>query len=475
MSTPVHSHAIASLSAIELASLIRQKELSPVEVVDDYLQRIEKLNPALNAFVCVNGEEARAQARQAELMVKQADEDKPLLGLPITIKSCIDVRGMLCEAGSRLRSGYIASDDATLVKRLKQAGAIVIGNTVVPEMLLAYHTENELHGRTNNPWALDRTPGGSSGGEAAAIAACMSAGGIGSDGGGSIRVPAHFAGICGLKPTPGRIPGTGHYPGCEGPFALIGVVGPMARTIRDVRLFFEVTAGYDIGDPCSVPLPVRFLDESDVQKLRIGYYDDDGYSPATPEIRNAVRATADALSTAGFEVEPFRPEGLERARELWQVIFVNGIGMAMQPMIQGRETELSNNTREFLALSAGQSPLTGERLLTTLCERDQLRREFLVQMEKFPVLLSPVCSIPAFRHEDAGWGPQHPADYLRTMSYSQHYNLLGNPVAVVPMGLSPERMPIGVQVIGRPFKEEEVLAVAAILDQQFGWKKPAGI
>ena len=470
-----HTHAIGSLSATELASLIRQRQLSPVEVVNDYLQRIQELNPALNAFVCVNEEQALAEARRAELAIMRAEEAKPLLGVPITIKSCIDVKGMACEAGSSLRYGYVASEDATVVSRLKQAGAIVIGNTTVPEMLLAYHTENNLHGRASNPWALDRTPGGSSGGEAAAIAACMSAGGIGSDGGGSIRVPAHFSGICGLKPTPGRIPSTGHYPECEGPFALLGVVGPMARTISDVRLLFETIAGYDAGDPCSVPLPIRPIHEDEVQTLRIGYYDDDGCSTVTLETQAAVHAAAGVLQSAGFTVEPFRPEGLERARALWEVIFVEGIAMAMQSMSQGREAELTDNTREFLALAGRQPPLTGERLLNTLLERDQVRRKVLPQMEKFPILLAPVCSIPAFRHEDAGWGPQHAADYLRTMSYSQHYNLIGNPAAVVPVGVSPEGMPIAVQIIGRPFNEEEVLAVADVIDKQFGWKKPAAV
>src|SRR5258708_18328140 len=169
----------------------------------------------------------------------------PLLGVPITIKSCIDVAGLPCEAGSRLRAGYVAAQDATLVARLRKAGAILLGNTSTPEALMTYHTDNELQGRTNNPWDLARTPGGSSGAEAAAIAACMSAGGIGSDGGGSIRVPAHFCGICGLKPTPGRAPGTGHYPVGHGPFALIGCVGPKARTVEDLRLLFHVIAGYD--------------------------------------------------------------------------------------------------------------------------------------------------------------------------------------------------------------------------------------
>ncbi len=468
----VASTSITSLSASEIASLVRRKELSPVEVVNAHLQRIEELDPVINAFVHVNAEGALAEARRAESALMHGKTSGPLLGVPITIKSCIDVQGFPCEAGSRLRQGHIAAEDAPLVKRLKDAGAIVLGNTNVPEMLVAYHTENEIYGRTNNPWNLSRTPGGSSGGEAAAIASGMSAGGIGSDGGGSIRVPAAFSGICGLKPTPGRVPATGHYPPCGGPFSLIGVVGPMARTVNDLRLLFETTAGYDWGDPVSVPTLSRPAPvyKGCASKLRIGFYDHDGYSTPTPETQAAVRAAAKMLQDAGFEVEPFRPEGLDRARELWSVLFVEAIGMVLKPMVEGHEAELSSTTREFLALAAGQPPLTGERLLNTLLERDQLRAQVLAQMEQFPIVLAPVCSIPAFPHEHAGWGSEHPADYLRTMSYCQHYNLLGNPAAVVPAAKSPEGLPIGVQIIGRPFQDEEVLEVAAILEQQIGWQ-----
>src|SRR5260370_12473386 len=222
--------AITKFSGAEMEDLLRQKHLSPNEVVEAQLARIERLNPKINAFACLNIEQARVEARRAETVLMQGVQSKPLLGVPVSIKSCIDVKGLRCEAGSHLRDGYVAAEDATLVARLKQAGAIVLGNTSTPEVLMAYHTENELQGRTNNPWDLARTPGGSSGGEAAAIAACMSAAGIGSDGGGSIRVPAHFSGICGLKPTTGQIPATGHYPPLGGPVSLIGVVWLMPWT-----------------------------------------------------------------------------------------------------------------------------------------------------------------------------------------------------------------------------------------------------
>src|ERR1700685_4107651 len=243
------------LPAVVMAEQIRKSALSPVELVEAHLTLIEKLNPKLNAFVHVDAEGARRQARAAEEAVTRHEKLGPLHGVPVSIKSSVEVKGMRCEAGSKLRAGFMAARDAPLVSRLREAGAIILGTTNAPELLMAWETDNLLYGRTNNPWDLSRTPGGSSGGEAAAIAAGCSAGGVGSDGGGSIRVPAHFSGICGLKPTPGRVPSTGHYPASAGPFAQLGVVGPMARTVADVARLFSVTAGHDIGDPVSAPGP----------------------------------------------------------------------------------------------------------------------------------------------------------------------------------------------------------------------------
>ena len=242
------------LSAVTMAQQIRTKKISPVELAEAHLAKIERLNPKLNAFVQVDADRVRQQARDAEAAVMSRKPLGPLHGVPISIKSSIEVAGLRCEAGTRLRAGFVAAHDAPLVARLRNAGAIILGTTNTPELLMAWETDNVLHARTNSPWDLDRTPGGSSGGEAAAIAAGMSAAGVGSDGGGSIRVPAHFSGICGLKPTPGRIPSTGHYPPSGGPFALLGVVGPMARTVADLKAMFEVMQGPDDGDSCAAPV-----------------------------------------------------------------------------------------------------------------------------------------------------------------------------------------------------------------------------
>ena len=462
------------LSAVSMAEQIRQKKLSPVELVEAHLARIEKLNPKLNAFVHVDVEGARRQARAAEESGTRGEKLGPLHGIPISIKSSIEVTGMKCEAGSKLREGFVAPKDAPLVSRLRNAGAIILGTTNTPELLMAWETDNLLYGRTNNPWDLSRTSGGSSGGEAAAIAAGCSAGGVGSDGGGSIRVPAHFSGICGLKPTPGRIPATGHFPTSVGPFALLGVVGPMARTVSDLKVLFEVMQGPDDGDPSAAPVPVRWPSRSDLKKLRIGYFEDDERTPVTAETRATVRAAAEALKRAGFRVEPFHPEGLEQARQLWWQFFGIAGGMLLRPMTNGREADLSSILKQHLSRVATEPSHTGQTLLDTWIMRDVLRMQVFSQMREYPVLLCPVASIPAFRHGERSWKIDgKTVQYLDAWSYTEWFNLLGTPAAAVPFGRSNEGLPIGVQIVARPWEEELVLAVAAELEGQRGaWQGP---
>jgi Asp-tRNA(Asn)/Glu-tRNA(Gln) amidotransferase A subunit family amidase len=467
------NHSITSFvysSAASMARLVRKKAISPVELIRAHLDRIEALNPALNAFVHVRHEEALRDAIEAEAAVMRGEE-RPLLGVPVSIKCCIDVAGLRCTAGSRLRSDYVAASDATLVHRLKNAGAIILGNTNAAEMLMAYDTENLLHGRTSNPWDLDCTPGGSSGGEAAAIASGMSAAGIGSDGGGSIRVPAHFSGICGLKPTPGRIPATGHFPASVGPFAMMGVVGPMARTIEDLRLVLKAIAGADIADPMAADYTMTSVPELD--QVRVGFFEDDERGGATTETQAAVRGAVEALQEAGLHLEQFLPDELERARELWHTLFVRVAGgMLVAGEVVGRRSELSSRLKNFLEIAAAPQALTADELLHTLFARDELRAHLLKQMEKYQVLVAPVCTGPAFRHGEGGWDDGYSTNYIRDMRYSQWFNILGNPAAVVPVGRSPYGLPIGVQVIGRPYEEMLVLRVAGEIEKRFGWKEP---
>jgi len=456
-------------SARQIVAQIRAKAVSPVEVARLHLERIERLNPVLNAFVDWKPEGVLAQARAAEKAVLEGRNLGPLHGIPLSIKSSIDVAGHRCEAGSRLRAGYVAAEDAPLVARLRAAGAVILGVTNTPELLMAWETDNLLYGRTNNPWDVTRTAGGSSGGEAAAIAAGLSAGGVGSDGGGSIREPAHFCGICGLKPTPGRIPSTGQFPKAGGPFALLGVVGPMARTVEDLQILFEAMAGWDDVDPCSAPVGVREIHENDLRTMGVGFFPDDGRTSVTEETRSAVEHAAGLLLQLGFRVEQFRPDGVEEARELWWKFFGTAGGMILAPMLRGHEKELSPILREFFLWTSAAPAHTGESLLSAWLARDELREKVLQQMRKYPVLLCPVAAIPAFRHGEREWQVEgKTVKYLDAWSYCEWFNLLGFPAVVVPVGLSKDELPIGVQIVGRPWEEEVVLAVAAALEKARG-------
>ena len=464
------------MSKLTLASATRQLELlrsgkvSVAELAEEHIGEIERLNPTLNALVDFDPDRVRTEARRLDA----AKEPRGALhGLPVTIKQSIATAGYRCEIGSLLHKGEIPTEDAEAVARLRAAGALILGTTNCPEFLMAYETANLLYGQTRNPWDLDRSPGGSSGGESAAIAAGLSAAGLGSDSGGSVRVPAHFTGICSLKPTPGRVPGRGHLPPCVGPFSILGAIGPMARTIEDAALLFQVLSRQDPLDPMSPPLALREPSLDDLRRNAIGYFEDDGLVPVTPETRAAVNAAAQALRDAGFRVEPFRPHTLERLRKLWWKFFVQCGAMFYAPEITGKEQRLSPIFKEFLEIARAQPSLSAADLLTAWAELDILRAKTLREMSEFPVLLCPVASVPAFGHNEREWtieGKQ--VAYLDAVRHPQWFNALAAPAAVVPVGRSPEGLPIGVQVAARPFEDEIALGIASIVDREFGFQPP---
>lgn len=457
--------------AVEQLGLLRAGKISVVELAESHIRQIERLNPQLNVFADFAAERVRAQARSMD----DAPEPRgPLHGLPVTVKSSIATAGYRCEIGSLLNKGDVPQEDAVVVARLRAAGALILGTTNCPEFLMAYETANLLHGRTSNPWDLQRSPGGSSGGESAAIAAGLSAAGLGSDSGGSVRVPAHFTGICSLKPTPGRIPGRGHLPPCVGPFSVLGAIGPMARTMQDVSLLFRTLSGQDPDDPASPPLLLQNPSLGDLREHTIGFFEDDGLSPVTPETRTAVRNAAQALQNAGFRVEPFRPRTLEQLRKLWWTFFVQCGAMFYEPAIRGRHAQLSPIFSEFLSIADSVPPLSSTDLLNAWAELDLLRSKTLEVMRDYPVLLCPVAGIPAFRHGERAWCIEgQTVKYLDVMRSTQWFNTLAAPAAVVPAGRSPEGLPIGVQIIARPFEDEIALGIASVLDAEFGYQPPS--
>ncbi len=459
--------------AVRQLELLRAGEISVVELAEAHIAQIERLDPELNAFADFDAERVRERARKHDAW-RGTRSRRPLFGLPVTVKSSIATRGLKCEIGSLLHAGDVPREDAVVVGRLRAAGALILGTTNCPEFLMAYETDNLLHGRTRNPWDLEHTPGGSSGGESAAIAAGMSAAGLGSDSGGSVRVPAHFTGICSLKPTPGRFPGRGHLPPCVGPFSILGAIGPMARTMADVALMFRTLSGQDRHDPASPPVELR---EPGLEELRgntIGYFEDDELVPVTTETRAAVHAAAAALRDAGFRVEPFQPRTLELLRKLWWKFFVQCGAMFYAPAIAGKEQRLSPIFQEFLGIAESVPPLTAAQLLDAWAELDLLRAKTLVEMSAHPVLLCPVASIPAFRHGERTWAVEGRAvDYLDAVRHTQWFNTLAAPAAVVPVGRSPEGLPIGVQIVARPFEDETALGIATVVDAAFGYRPPA--
>jgi len=458
-------------SLAHLSDLFRSKQLSPLELFDSQLTRISALQPKLNAFVHLEGDSARAAAKSAAEKLARNEWLGPLHGVPVTVKSCIEVAGLPNPAGSLTRAKETPAHSALIVERLRAAGAILLGTTNTPEFLMAYETDNRLSGPTSNPWNFAYSSGGSSGGEAAGIAAGLSFGGIGSDGGGSVRVPAHFCGICGLKPTPGRIPVTGHFPPGNSSFGWIGVVGPMARTAADLRVLFNVLAGPDPGDPFTVPAPIQQVSTKHAREIRIGLLDSSSVGPATPESLDVVNRAGKLFELSGFRVEPFKLHSLDRALDLWWFFFGPVIAELLTTQIAGKESQLSPIFLDYLEAARAEVPFTMMEFITKCAARDFERARILKAMEDVPVLLSPVSSAPAFRHGQGTW--KSPSNYRETMRHSQWLNLAGLPGLSVPISSSTDGLPIGVQLIGRPFSEELLLTIAESLELARGpWLPP---
>jgi Asp-tRNA(Asn)/Glu-tRNA(Gln) amidotransferase A subunit family amidase len=453
--------------------MLRVRAISAVELAQEHIREIERLDLILHAFADFDAERVLRSAAEAD-RAHDSLQERALLGLPVTVKASISTAGHRCEIGSVLNRGLVAAEDAAAVQRLRAAGAVILGTTNCPEFLMAYETENLLYGKTANPWSLAHSAGGSSGGEASAIAAGLSAGGIGSDSGGSVRVPAHFSGICSFKPTPGRVPARGHLPANSGPFSILGAVGPMARTMRDVSLLFRTLASGEDDEPMNAPIGLRNVTDTELRSLRVGVLEDDGLVPVTTETRHAVRAAAKALEERGFVVKEFRSAMLEDVRQLWWTFFMRCGRMLLEPKIAGRESELSGTFQYFLNVVRREPLLSSEELLDAWTRWDSVRSALLGELSSYSVVLTPVCSIPAFRHGEREWVIEgRSVEYFDTMRFTQWFNTLGAPAAVVPVGRSLESLPIGVQVAGQPYQDELVLRIAELLDEDFGYRPPA--
>lgn len=453
---------IPAQTASRIVNLIRTRKLSPVEVVDALLTRCEQLNSTLNAIVTF-APALRKKASEAESALMRGDPIGPLHGLPITIKDTIEVADLLSTSGSTVRATYIARNDAPSVARLKAAGAIILGKTNTAEMAMDYTADNPVFGRTNNPYDIAFTPGGSSGGEAAAIASGMSPAGLGSDLAGSVRIPAHFCGIAGLKPATGRVPGGGQFPTSSGPYSLGAVIGPMARAVEDLELLFSVLTG-----DSSLP------DPEEIDGLRVAWFTDDGVAPVSEETRAAVSSAAGALANAGFSIEETRPPGVELGHELWLKLFSRASVVQLREVYKNDDYEKGSFVKWRLATADDKPPPSLDEYLKSWMERDRLREVLLRWLQDVPIVVMPVGATNAYVHDTLKVKVgEIQMNVFKAFSYSQIANVFDLPAVVVPVGSSANGMPVGVQIVGRPRKERQVLQIAKIIEKECGgWRAP---
>lgn len=459
---------LTSCSAVELTELVRSRAVSPVEIAEAHLNRIDALNPKLNAIVTL-APDFIERAREAEAAVIRGDNLGPLHGLPVTIKDAINTAGLKTTSGSRLRANHVPGLDAPSVARLKAAGAIVLGKTNLSELAMVYTADNPVFGRTNNPHDISRTPGGSSGGEGAAIAAGLSPAGLGSDVAGSIRIPSHFCGITGLKPTIGRVVSTGQFPPSLG----YSVIGPMARRVQDLHLLFHVLGGSE--SPEAAPRSSSLLNRAVAMRgWRAAWYTDDGIAPVTEETRRAVETAARALGDAGLIVEERRAPSVERGAEMCQQLLSRPALVHLRDVYAGHEHEAGAVIRWVLSSADQTPPPTLDEYLRFWIECDGLSLALDEWMNETPLLIAPVGATPAFKHDTNQLNVA--GKTLSTVSalrYSAAFNIYDLPCVCVPAAVTSEGLPIGVQIVGRRNEEDTVLVAAAIVEEALGgWRPP---
>ncbi len=462
---------LLALSGVAQGRLIREGAISSVELVKAHLARIDQVNPALNAVVEVLRGSALGAAERADQRRREGAGLGPLDGVPFSVKDSIAVAGAVVTAGTiGLRHAPPSQRDATLVARLRAAGAIPIARTNLPDLLFAFESDNLMHGRTNNPYDVARTSGGSSGGEAALIAACGSPFGLGSDAAGSVRLPAHFCGIASIKPTSGRLPRTGHVPPAGGWIEALWQIGPMARRVEDLCALMPVLAGADGEDPSVVEMPYRDPAQVSPRDVRVAFYIDNGIAAPDAETADVVRRAARALAAEGVAVAECRPPGVEQSYDLEMKLIGPDGGDGLRAYLAAiGSTETHPLLEGWLRKLEAYRTSVGGFAEYWGC-LDQFRAGMFAFLRNYDAILSPVCATPALPH-----GTSTDEGNFRGFSYTMTYNVTGWPAAVVRCGESAEGLPIGVQVAARPWREDVALALARTLEETCGgWRAAAG-
>jgi Asp-tRNA(Asn)/Glu-tRNA(Gln) amidotransferase A subunit family amidase len=458
------------MAAHELADLIRRRELKPSELMAATLARIEAVNPQLNAFCAMRSDEALAEARALDEKIARGADPGPLAGLPFGVKDLADVAGMATTYGSAPFKDHIAAHDSVEVARLKAAGAIVVGKTNTPEFGHMAFTRNLLYGMTRNPWNLERTPGGSSGGSSAAIAGGMTPLATASDWGGSIRIPACYTGAFGIKTTQGLIP-LGARLGMQ-QWVDFAVVGPITRTVRDAALYLDATVGYDPADPSSLPHPGHSFAatlENLPKRLRIGFHPDFG-RPIEPAVRNAAAKAADAFREMGHELTVLDEPVIETCHA-WRTIGAFQSLAGLCEFFAGNEDKFG---RSFLASVKAADKITARDYGAAYRVREQFNEWMRGIFARFDLLLTPTVPTEAF----AANGPppkviggREIEDVMQALTFTYPFNFSGHPAATVRAGFGAERLPVGLQIVAERYRDDLVMQAAHAYEQARPWNR----
>ncbi len=443
----------------KIAEAIRTKKVSAKQITIAFLDRIDSINPQINAIIASNAEAAVKQAERADMTLATGETPGKLFGVPMTIKDSLDTFDMTTTWGTTGRQDFRPGRDATCVSRLRNEGAILLGKTNTPEFTLSFKTDNLLFGRTNNPHDFTKTPGGSSGGAAAAIASGCTPFDIGTDTGGSIRLPAHFCGIAGIKPTSGRVPCTGNALPSTGLLATLSQPGPMARRVDDLIYLLDIIKGPDFEDPNAVAASWEDPLAIDISGFRIGYHLDNGISTPSSEIQDAIKMTIALLTSAGFSCRESRPNGLEMAGFIYSRLFAADNGEMVHLLLEDcRTNQASPAVSEIV--NRQEDLLSASELSQLIQLWQNYQSSMLSYFLDHDLLICPVNAKTAISHD-------HREDFS-DYTYTAAYNLTGWPSVVIRAGSDADGLPVGVQILSRPFAEHDALALAAWLEEQLG-------
>jgi len=466
---------IQRLSGIEQARLIHEGAISPVDTVDAALSRIEELNPELNAFCVVAEEQAKDAASDAKRAVENDETLGPLHGVPVGIKDLITTEGIRTTFGSRMYEEFVPDRDSVVVERIKEAGGIVLGKTNVPEFGYQGITDNPIYGLTRNPWDTDRTPGGSSGGSGAAVATGMVPLALGSDGGGSVRIPSSFCGLCGLKGSYGRVPVFPEHrdpemPGGSG-WESVEHIGPMTRTVEDAALLMEVIAGPHHMDRHSLPddgtAYLGSVDDPNVSGLRVAYSQDWGWAAVDPEVRELTAEAAQTFETLGCTVDEADP-GFDDPVDAFTATVANDTDL-----VELRAANDRGELSEEVLIDILETEWSAEEFTEAKKARQALNISMRRFMEDYDLLLTPTLAVPPFDVDSPGPttidGREVPL--FHWLSFTYPINLTGQPAATVPAGWTDDGLPVGLQIIGPHLGDESVLEASAAYESATPWQE----